>query len=169
MISTSMSHSPGLYGSWYYIVVIVQERRNSIANNALELHLSCTNPSVHVFWFCVSQMVIDTLLLCFCEDMKLNDGSSERPYYMSDSLMVSLLVGDGKGRGIHSTESVSCVRIIDATSEKVWTYNIWYCQLWQLSWCLSGSVIELIAAQIMWVLGVLADRIELRVNGRGPF
>ena len=38
---------------------------------------------------CCGQMVIDTLLLCFCEDSELNDGSEDRPYFMSTSLMVS--------------------------------------------------------------------------------
>jgi len=35
-------------------------------------------------------MVVDALLLCFCEDCKLNDGSEDRPYYMNSSLMVNL-------------------------------------------------------------------------------
>eukprot|EP00106_Octopus_bimaculoides_P014400 XP_014781842.1 PREDICTED: choline transporter-like protein 1 [Octopus bimaculoides] len=33
------------------------------------------------------EMVIDTLLLCFCEDVEINDGSAEKPYYMDTSLM----------------------------------------------------------------------------------
>ena len=35
------------------------------------------------------QMVVDALLLCFCEDCQMNDGTEERPYYMNSSLMVS--------------------------------------------------------------------------------
>jgi len=35
----------------------------------------------------IYEMVVDTMLLCFCEDCKLNDGSPEKPYFMSDSLM----------------------------------------------------------------------------------
>ncbi len=31
-------------------------------------------------------MVIDALLICFCIDCRVNDGSPERPYYMSSSL-----------------------------------------------------------------------------------
>eukprot|EP00033_Pygsuia_biforma_P005634 GCRY01006224.1.p1 GENE.GCRY01006224.1~~GCRY01006224.1.p1 ORF type:complete len:197 (-),score=54.22 GCRY01006224.1:175-720(-) len=31
-------------------------------------------------------MAIDTILLCFCEDVERNDGSEERPYFMSDNL-----------------------------------------------------------------------------------
>lgn len=34
------------------------------------------------------QMLIDTMLICFCLDLKDNDGL-EKPYYMSKSLMVS--------------------------------------------------------------------------------
>jgi len=34
-------------------------------------------------------MVVDALLLCFCEDCQINDGSAERPYYMNSSLMVT--------------------------------------------------------------------------------
>ena len=34
-------------------------------------------------------MVIDAILVCFCEDIKANDGSEDRPYYMSSSLKVS--------------------------------------------------------------------------------
>ena len=33
-------------------------------------------------------MVVDTLLLCFCEDCQMNDGTEGKEYYMSNSLMV---------------------------------------------------------------------------------
>ena len=39
----------------------------------------------HCF-FTVYEMVIDALMVCFCEDLEANDGSEERPYYMSKSL-----------------------------------------------------------------------------------
>ena len=32
-------------------------------------------------------MVIDSLLVCFCEDSERNDGSAERPYFMSKNLL----------------------------------------------------------------------------------
>ncbi|XP_064625712.1 choline transporter-like protein 1 [Lineus longissimus] len=35
----------------------------------------------------VYEMVIDALLLCFCEDCQINDGTPGREYYMSSSLM----------------------------------------------------------------------------------
>ncbi len=34
-------------------------------------------------------MAVDTLLLCFCEDVRINDGSPEKPYFMDADLMVS--------------------------------------------------------------------------------
>uniref|UniRef100_UPI00358ECE7D choline transporter-like protein 5 isoform X3 n=1 Tax=Myxine glutinosa TaxID=7769 RepID=UPI00358ECE7D len=38
-------------------------------------------------FFSVYNMCIDTLFLCFLEDLERNDGSEEHPYYMSKSLM----------------------------------------------------------------------------------
>lgn len=32
-------------------------------------------------------MAIDTIFLSFCEDCERNDGSEDRPYYMSERLM----------------------------------------------------------------------------------
>lgn len=43
-------------------------------------------------------MVVDALLLCFCEDCKMNDGSAERPYFMNDSLMVSVYISNHSNR-----------------------------------------------------------------------
>lgn len=31
-------------------------------------------------------MCVDTLFLCFLEDLERNDGSAERPYFMSSTL-----------------------------------------------------------------------------------
>ncbi|XP_030206434.1 choline transporter-like protein 2 isoform X2 [Gadus morhua] len=62
-----------------------------------------TAPSLNYYWvpiltlvvgsyliahgfFSVYAMCVDTLFLCFCEDLERNDGSSERPYYMSPEL-----------------------------------------------------------------------------------
>ncbi|XP_073243444.1 choline transporter-like protein 4 isoform X2 [Porites lutea] len=42
--------------------------------------------AVSVLFFDVYDMAIDTIFLCFLEDLKMNDGSAEKPYYMSDSL-----------------------------------------------------------------------------------
>lgn len=45
--------------------------------------------SAHCF-LTVYEMVIDTLLLCFCEDSRVNDGTPGREYFMHKSLLVSL-------------------------------------------------------------------------------
>ncbi|XP_033873282.3 choline transporter-like protein 5-B isoform X2 [Acipenser ruthenus] len=38
-------------------------------------------------FFSVYAMCVDTLFLCFLEDLERNDGSTERPFYMSGSIM----------------------------------------------------------------------------------
>uniref|UniRef100_UPI00398F33F2 choline transporter-like protein 2 isoform X2 n=1 Tax=Pristiophorus japonicus TaxID=55135 RepID=UPI00398F33F2 len=38
-------------------------------------------------FFSVYEMCVDTLFLCFLEDLERNDGSTERPYYMSKALL----------------------------------------------------------------------------------
>ncbi|XP_043938071.1 choline transporter-like protein 4 [Protopterus annectens] len=38
-------------------------------------------------FFSVYNMCVDTLFLCFLEDLERNDGSAEKPYFMSKSLM----------------------------------------------------------------------------------
>ena len=35
-------------------------------------------------------MAVDTLFLCFLEDLERNDGSPQRPYYMSSNLQAIL-------------------------------------------------------------------------------
>ncbi|XP_034737306.1 choline transporter-like protein 5-B isoform X5 [Etheostoma cragini] len=42
----------------------------------------------------VYAMCVDTLFLCFCEDLERNDGSSSRPYYMSPGLHKILRKGE---------------------------------------------------------------------------
>ena len=37
-------------------------------------------------FFSVYSMAVSTLFICFLEDLERNDGSKERPYYMSRSL-----------------------------------------------------------------------------------
>ncbi|XP_068193560.1 choline transporter-like protein 2 isoform X2 [Antennarius striatus] len=67
-----------------------------------------TAPNLHYYWvpiltvvigsyliahgfFSVYAMCVDTLFLCFCEDLERNDGSAARPYYMFSSLREILL------------------------------------------------------------------------------
>ncbi|XP_029801673.1 choline transporter-like protein 5 [Suricata suricatta] len=38
-------------------------------------------------FFSVYTMCVDTIFICFLEDLERNDGSTERPYYMSQSLL----------------------------------------------------------------------------------
>merc|ERR550519_3168387 len=38
-------------------------------------------------FFSVYEMAIDTLFLCFLQDLEMNDGSAEKPYYMSADMM----------------------------------------------------------------------------------
>ena len=38
-------------------------------------------------FFSVYTMAVDTLFLCFLEDCERNDGSAEKPYFMSKDLM----------------------------------------------------------------------------------
>ena len=53
------------------------------------MHLSLPLIEIRLTIFlAVFQMLVDTLLLCFCEDVKINDGTEEKPYYMSKNLMV---------------------------------------------------------------------------------
>ncbi|KAM8887945.1 LOW QUALITY PROTEIN: choline transporter-like protein 5-B [Synchiropus picturatus] len=45
-------------------------------------------------FFNVYSICVDTLFLCFCEDLERNNGSSSRPYYMSPGLHKILRKGD---------------------------------------------------------------------------
>uniref|UniRef100_A0A665VZQ8 Choline transporter-like protein n=1 Tax=Echeneis naucrates TaxID=173247 RepID=A0A665VZQ8_ECHNA len=72
-----------------------------------------TAPHLHYYWvpiltvvigsyliahgfFSVYAMCVDTLFLCFCEDLERNDGSASRPYYMSSSLHEILITSKAK-------------------------------------------------------------------------
>ncbi|XP_068728860.1 choline transporter-like protein 4 [Montipora capricornis] len=48
--------------------------------------------AVTVLFFDVYDMAIDTIFLCFLEDLEMNDGSAEKPYFMSKSLQELLHV-----------------------------------------------------------------------------
>ncbi|XP_077381738.1 choline transporter-like protein 2 isoform X2 [Festucalex cinctus] len=53
----------------------------------------------------VYSMCVDTIFLCFCEDLERNNGSSERPYYMSPELHLLLGLGtrsEGDGDDDHT-------------------------------------------------------------------
>ncbi|GFO10728.1 choline transporter-like protein 1 [Plakobranchus ocellatus] len=55
----------------------------------------------------VYEMILNALLLCFCEDRDLNDGSVERPYFGSRSLMIRLLQCSEAVEGVPRQERVS--------------------------------------------------------------
>ncbi|XP_073659353.1 choline transporter-like protein 2 isoform X1 [Tursiops truncatus] len=50
-------------------------------------------------FFSVYGMCVDTLFLCFCEDLERNDGSQERPYFMSPQLRDILLKESAEEEG----------------------------------------------------------------------
>ena len=49
-------------------------------------------------FFGVYEMAVDTLFLCFLEDIERNDGTPEKPYYMSKDLKKILGYMDDKSR-----------------------------------------------------------------------
>ncbi|KAM4675347.1 choline transporter-like protein 2 isoform 3-T3 [Discoglossus pictus] len=55
-------------------------------------------------FFSVYGMCVDTLFLCFCEDLERNDGSLERPYYMSPKLR-DILLKDAESLKPNESES----------------------------------------------------------------
>ncbi|BFY99685.1 hypothetical protein BsWGS_02725 [Bradybaena similaris] len=62
----------------------------------------------------VYQMILHALLLCFCEDCDMNDGSSERPYFGSKSFMVHVSECGRKLNDLSRRKEDSCT---DAESE----------------------------------------------------
>lgn len=52
-------------------------------------------------FFSVYNMAVDTLFLCFLEDLERNDGSLERPYFMSKSL--KMILGKMERTAAHQT------------------------------------------------------------------
>ena len=49
-------------------------------------------------FFGVYEMAVDTLFLCFLEDIERNDGSEEKPYFMSKDLRKILGYMENKSR-----------------------------------------------------------------------
>ncbi|XP_041861493.1 choline transporter-like protein 5-B isoform X2 [Melanotaenia boesemani] len=54
-------------------------------------------------FFNIYAMCVDTLFLCFCEDLERNDGSSSRPYYMSPGLHKILRKGEERAKSCASS------------------------------------------------------------------
>uniref|UniRef100_A0A8D0AHH1 Choline transporter-like protein n=1 Tax=Sander lucioperca TaxID=283035 RepID=A0A8D0AHH1_SANLU len=83
----------GLVGESGYLKSLLPNQSVLIHNVYMYFWLSCPHQTVVVLsyfiahgFFSVYAMCVDTLFLCFCEDLERNDGSAERPYYMSSTL-----------------------------------------------------------------------------------
>ena len=63
----------------------------TLHQNILKIKLSVTY-FIAACFFSVYAMAVDTLFLCFLVDSEQNDGSAEKPYYMSPKLMKILSV-----------------------------------------------------------------------------
>ncbi|XP_068607309.1 choline transporter-like protein 2 [Brachionichthys hirsutus] len=77
-------------------------------------------------FFSVYAMCVDTLFLCFCEDLERNDGSSDRPYFMSPGLHEILSKtkrleddgdADGDGDGVDHVNSANQVDAVKLEEE----------------------------------------------------
>ena len=85
--------------SWTPAAWQVEERvlmTSATLPTALTLLIAWVTSSIFMF---VYSMAIDTILLCFCEDRSSNDGSPERPYFMSKNLKKFVKSQKGKGGG----------------------------------------------------------------------
>lgn len=69
-------------GTWYYI-----ENQYGKAMWVPVVPVAVGTYLVASLFFSVYSMAVDTLFLCFLEDSERNDGTAEKPYYMSKGLM----------------------------------------------------------------------------------
>uniref|UniRef100_A0A671RHM7 Choline transporter-like protein n=1 Tax=Sinocyclocheilus anshuiensis TaxID=1608454 RepID=A0A671RHM7_9TELE len=91
-------------------------------------------PSLHYYWvpiltvlvgsyliahgfFSVYAMCVDTLFLCFCEDLERNDGSATRPYYMTTELRDILMKGTDAAQTPTSRDVAMQLTALDKTME----------------------------------------------------
>ncbi|ESP01318.1 hypothetical protein LOTGIDRAFT_112007 [Lottia gigantea] len=83
----------GVVGATCAVGIIWLKSHGDLHNFAIPVLLCCVFAYfvAHCF-FSVFESIIDALLLCFCEDCDLNDGSVERPYFSSKSLMASFFL-----------------------------------------------------------------------------
>lgn len=87
-------------GNTFTPAVWAWEERTLMTSPILPTVLTCLIAWVtsSIFMF-VYSMAIDTILLCFCEDKTSNDGSPERPYFMSPRLQKFIGAQKRKGGG----------------------------------------------------------------------
>ena len=72
-------HSSSLHYCW-------QLYDSKVASCLYNCHLLLTLFNISRCFFSVFSMAVDTLFLCFLEDLERNDGTAQKPYYMSKSL-----------------------------------------------------------------------------------
>ena len=76
-------------------------------------------------FFNVYTMAVDTLLLCVLEDLERNDGSKERPYFMSKGLMKVLGIVNEEPRSRYSFNPRSgAPKIQDFLKYLLFAFNI---------------------------------------------
>ncbi|KAG7304022.1 hypothetical protein JYU34_010944 [Plutella xylostella] len=71
---------------WSYIYEVTQGQRLHY-NYVPAIILAVATYLITTIFFNVYAMAVDTLFLCFLEDCERNDGSVEKPYFMSKNLM----------------------------------------------------------------------------------
>ncbi|XP_028176614.1 CTL-like protein 2 isoform X2 [Ostrinia furnacalis] len=71
---------------WNYVYEVTQGERLHY-NYIPAIILSIATYLISTIFFSVYSMAVDTLFLCFLEDCERNDGSPEKPYFMSKNLM----------------------------------------------------------------------------------
>ncbi|XP_050674068.1 choline transporter-like 2 isoform X2 [Leptidea sinapis] len=71
---------------WNYVYEVTKGQRLHY-NYVPAIILSVATYLVSTVFFNVYSMAVDTLFLCFLEDCERNDGSPEKPYFMSKNLM----------------------------------------------------------------------------------
>ncbi|KAF2898519.1 hypothetical protein ILUMI_07651 [Ignelater luminosus] len=71
-----------------FVTDIVDIKQSELNYNLVPVIIICIGTFfIASVFFSVFTMAVDTLFLCFLEDSERNDGSSEKPYYMSRDLM----------------------------------------------------------------------------------
>ncbi|CAH0722356.1 unnamed protein product, partial [Brenthis ino] len=71
---------------WSFVYEVTQGARLNY-NYVPAIILSVATYLICTIFFNVYSMAVDTLFLCFLEDCERNDGSQEKPYFMSKNLM----------------------------------------------------------------------------------
>ncbi|CAH2233907.1 jg14665 [Pararge aegeria aegeria] len=71
---------------WNYVYEVTKGERLHY-NYVPAVILSIATYLICTIFFNVYSMAVDTLFLCFLEDCERNDGSPEKPYFMSKNLM----------------------------------------------------------------------------------